>query len=379
MRPEFADAHENLAHALADRGSLAAAAAAFRTALALRPDCARTHDDLAAVLLEQGLRAEAVTGFRTAIALQPDLANAHHNLAMALLGGGDLAEGFGEYEWRWNTAQLAGGRRDFPQPQWRGEAGAGRTLLIHAEQGFGDTIQFCRYARHAQAAGWRVVMEVQPPLVRLLRSLAGVDQVVPRGAALPDFAAQCPMLSLPLAARTELATIPAAAAYLHAEAGQVAAWQARLADRGRRERRVGLAWAGSAALGTDRRRSLPPDRLAPLLRQPGWQFFSLQQGGTWPQAGDRVTDWMAEMDDFADTAALVANLDLVISVDTAVAHLAAALGRPVWLLNRFDADWRWLDGRRDSPWYPALRIYPQPTPGDWDAVVADVARDLGAA
>jgi Glycosyltransferase family 9 (heptosyltransferase) len=199
---------------------------------------------------------------------------------------------------------------------------------------------------------------------------------------LPDFDLHCPMLSMPLALRTTIATIPGTEPYLHGDEAQVQAWQTRLAAMARQGPRIGLVWAGGARLNrpsaaaVDRRRSLPPDRLAPLFNLAGLHFFSLQSGG--PPAPDAfpLTDFMHEMKDFGDTAALIANLDLIIAVDTAVAHLAAALGKPVWLLDRFDPCWRWLDGRRDSPWYPTLQIYRQPKPGDWDAVLAEVAGDL---
>ena len=372
LQPGLAEAHEALGGAMADQGLLAEAACSLRQAIALQPGSHAAHDNLATVLLEQGCLDEAIEAFRTAVALQPAAANAHHNLAMALLTRGEMAEGWREYEWRWRMPQFA--RRCFAQTQWRGEPGDGRTLLIHAEQGFGDTIQFCRYASLAAAAGWRVVLEVQPALVRLLRSLAGVDRVIAQGEALPEFDAHCSMLSLPLAMGTELATIPSATSYLSADPNETAGWRARLGEAPR----IGLAWAGSAALPTDRRRSLAPERLAPLLAVPGMRFVSLQKTGPAAPAQFGLIDVMAEIDDFAGTAALVAQLDLVIAVDTAIAHLAAALGRPVWLLDRFDSDWRWLADRRDSPWYPTLRRYRQKQPGDWDAVLAEVAQALRA-
>jgi hypothetical protein len=284
-----------------------------------------------------------------------------------------MAEGWREYEWRWQVADMAASRRDFSQPQWSGEAAAGRTLLIHAEQGLGDTLHFCRYATLAADRGMRVIMQVQTPLVRLLRNLPGVDQVVARGDDLPAFDLHCPMQSLPLAFGTTLTTIPAGSAYLRADAAVAAAWGVRIDAMGDRRPRVGVAWAGNPGMIRDASRSLRPARLAPLSGLAGLHFFSLQKDGP-PAAG--LTDLMGEMADFADTAGLICNLDLVISVDTAVAHLAAGLGKPVWLLDSFDPDWRWLLGRRDSPWYPSLRVYRQPRPGDWDAVLDAVAGDL---
>jgi hypothetical protein len=271
---------------------------------------------------------------------------------------------------------------DLGRPQWRGETADGKILLIYAEQGFGDTLQFCRYGELAAARGLRVIMRVPKPLVRLLRSLSGVAQVIAEDEDLPAFDLQCPMLSMPLALATTPATIPSRIPYLAAEEAAVAAWQSRLAGSAPGPR-IGLVWAGSARntpalAAVDRRRSIAPDRLAPLLDLQGLHFFSLQKDGPAGSPPLPLIDFMTEMQDFADTAALVANLDLIISVDTAAAHLAAALGKPVWLLNRFDSCWRWLTDRRDSPWYPTLRLYSQPRPGDWDAVIAELVRDLRA-
>jgi hypothetical protein len=270
----------------------------------------------------------------------------------------------------------------FAEPLWLGQAApAGTRLLLHAEQGLGDTIQFCRYATLAASRGLRVTLQVPRPLVRLLRTLDGVDQVIAEDEALPAFDLHCPLLSLPLALGTTLATVPAAPAYLRADAALAEGWRDRLAAFP--PIRVGLVWAGkprhdvlSSLVAIERRRSLAAERLAPLLVVPGVRFFSLQSGGPAAPAAFSLTDFMPEMTDFADTAALIANLDLVISVDTAAAHLAAALGKPVWLLDRFDSCWRWLTGRRDSPWYPSLRLYHQPAAGDWDSVLAEVVADL---
>jgi tetratricopeptide (TPR) repeat protein len=369
LRPDLVEAYDALGGVLADQGQLDDAAHCCRQAVALRPEAPWAHDNLGTVLKAQGLPEEAIACFRTAIGLNPDFANAHRNLAMALLAMGEMAEGWREYEWRWRATGMAAARRDFSQPQWHGEAAAGRTLLLHAEQGLGDTLQFCRYAALAADRGMRVVMEVQAPLVRLLRGLPGVERIVARGSDLPAFDLHCPMQSMPLAVGTTLETIPPAS--LRADAAVAAAWGVRIGGLGLR---VGLAWAGSPGMVRDAQRSLSPQRLGPLLGVDGVRFFSLQKDAT--AAG--VIDFMGQMADFADTAGLVANLDLVISVDTAVTHLAAGMGKPVWLLDRFDPDWRWLLGRRDSPWYPALRVYRQPTPGDWDPVLDAVAVDLRA-
>jgi Flp pilus assembly protein TadD len=375
LRPDYPEAHFNLGITLKEQERIDEAIACYQRAIVSRPNYQEAHYNLGNAFRDQRRLTEAIAAYRRGIALRPDFPDAHHNVALALLADGAFTEGWAEYEWRWRTSQLLDARRDFARPRWTGDPAAGRTLLIHAEQGFGDTLQFCRYATMAAARGMRVIMEVQPGLVRLLRDLPGAETVLPRGEQLPDFDLHCPMLSLPLAFRTTAETIPNAAPYLRAEAAAAERWRTRLAMTHDRRPRVGVAWAGKPTNLADHKRSIAPERLAPLFEAPAVQFVSLQKDGP-PPDGLPLTDFMPEMEDFADTAALIANLDLVISVDTAVAHLAAALGKPVWLLDRFDACWRWLAGRVDSPWYQSLLIYRQPRPGDWNTVVADVVRDL---
>jgi tetratricopeptide (TPR) repeat protein len=382
FKPDYSVAFSNLGAALQQQGWPDEAIACYRTSLAFKPDDAAARNNLGLALQEQGRLDDAVACYRKAVSVRPDYPEARFSLALGLLAQGDMAAGWDEYEWRWKTRQMLKARRDFTQPQWRGEAAEGRTLLIHAEQGFGDTLQFCRYAPLAAARGLRVILEVPKPLTRLLRHLPGVDRVVAAGEELPPFDFHCPMLSMPLAFGTTLETIPSAVSYLQADPVQVADWRTRLAAMANQNPRIGLVWAGNpcshlpAATAIDRRRSLAPDRLSPLLDLSGLHFFSLQKDGPAAPATFPLTNVMDQMEDFADTAALITNLNLVITVDTAVAHLAAALGKPVWLLDRFDSCWRWLVGRRDSPWYPTLRLYRQPHPGAWDAVLAEVTRDL---
>ena len=383
LRPDLAEAHNNLGIVLRDQDRANEALACFATAIRLKPTLAEAHNNVGTALRHAGSPAEAVASFNRALALRPDFAEAHSNLGMALLALGRFEAGWTHYEWRWKTAHLSAAGRGFTQPQWRGEPACGRTLLIHAEQGFGDTLQFCRYAILAASRGLRVILEVPRPLLRLLNSLDGVAQLVARGEPLPAFDLHCPMLSLPSALGTTVGTIPDAPGYLRADPDDATRWADRLDAMPARGLRVGLSWAGNprrhspALAAVDRRRSLPFERLAPILALPGLQLFSLQKDGP-PAALDApLTDHMGEMADFADTAALVAQLDLVISVDTAVAHLAGALGTPVWVLDRFDSCWRWLTDRSDSPWYPSMRLYRQATAGDWDQVLADVVRDLG--
>ncbi len=381
LNPGAADAHNGLGIALHDLGRFDEAIAGYRDAIRLKPDYAEAHSNLGLAWQQQGDLEAAIACHRRALAIQPDNPGTHYNLAEALLTRGDWDEGWREYEWRWRTRHMAPGVRGFTQPVWRGEPAAGKTLLLHGEQGLGDSLQFCRYAPLTALLGLRVVVEVPAPLVRLLRGLEGVAEVIARGGPLPDFDFHCPLLGLPLAFGTRLDTVPATLPYLHADPAQTAAWRARIDGPGIT---VGLAWAGNPYLHSpvkalvDRRRSLPPDRLAPLFEVPGVHFVSLQKDGPKAPSAFALTDVMDEMTDFADTAALAATLDLVISVDTAVAHLAAALGKPVWLLNRFDSCWRWQRGRDDSPWYPRLRQFRQPVPGDWETVIARIAAELRA-
>jgi hypothetical protein len=292
---------------------------------------------------------------------------------------GDLATGFALYEARFEDPRLGTPARSLPWPRWSGvEPLAGQRILLHAEQGLGDTLQFARYAPLVAARGARVVLEVPAPLAGLLRPLDGVSAVIARGNPLPVVDCHCPLGSLPLALGTTLATIPASIPYLHADAVDVAAWQAQPGDR---RPRVGLVWAGNRRHRNDRRRSLPLAALAPLARGP-WQLVSLQKDLTLDDA-QRLAGWQAidagpRLGDFAATAAALTALDLVVTVDTAVAHLAGALGRPAWVLLPHAPDWRWLLGRADSPWYPTLRLFRQPRPGDWARVVRQVADALVA-
>ena len=380
--PDSSDLHSNLGVVLKDLGRFQEAEASCLQALQINPDFAGAHNNLGIIHKESGRLPEAEECYRRALQIQPDYPEAHSNLAITLLTRGELMAGWEEMEWRWKTPQMKSGWRHVSQPQWGGEEARGKTLLIHAEQGLGDTLQFCRYATLAAESGLKVILEVQAPLVKLLHGLSGVDQVFAYDETLPPFDLHCPMLSLPLALNTTLETIPSATAYLQADMAQINEWQIRLAALPNKGYRVGLVWAGNShthwpqAALIDRQRSLSPEQLAPVLSLPGFAFFSLQKEGTTAPENLPLIDFMSEMKDFSDTAALIANLDLVITVDTAVAHLAGALGKPVWILNRFDSCWRWFREREDSPWYPSARLFRQPSPGEWKTVIEKVAEQL---
>jgi tetratricopeptide (TPR) repeat protein len=365
---------------LQQRDDVEAAETCYRAALRSAPQRADTLGNLGAALYRLGRPDEAIACYRAALRLAPDLAELHDNLGRALLLSGQLAEGWEAQEWRWRTRESAREAQRFAGPAWNGEALGDRVLLLHAEQGFGDAIQFCRYVPRVGATA-RIVLEAPRPLVRLFAGLPGVERIVAQGEPLPSFEAHCPLLSLPRACRTTLETIPHDVPYLAAAPAAVASWRARLADRvgPLNKLRVGLAWAGRPTQGADRRRSIALELLAPLGGVPNVALVSLQTGTAATQAipaGMALHDWTATLHDFADTAALIEALDLVIAVDSAVAHLAGALGKPVWLLNRFDTCWRWLQQRTDSPWYPSLRQFRQRAPGDWAPVIAEVAAAL---
>jgi tetratricopeptide (TPR) repeat protein len=334
--------------------------------------------NLCTALTAQERLEEAVAAADAALALRPDFANAAYNRAITWLTAGDYAAGWPAFESRWRISWSP--PRGFDQPQWQGEALAGRTILVHAEQGLGDTLMFARYVPDVVARGGAVVLEAQPEMVRLLRAqplLTGV-RVIARGDDLPPFDTHCPMMSLPLAFHSTLESLPRAP-YLSADPVLVADWGKRLAAGG--GPRIGLAWAGAWRIGhVNSERSIPLSQFAPVVAAaPGATFYGLQLEATATEldaCGFRLANPMPDVADFADTAAIVAGLDLVISVDTSVAHLAAAMGKPVWLLSRYNGCWRWLTGRADSPWYPSVTVYRQERPRHWGPTLARLAEDL---
>ncbi len=374
LKPDLPDGHNDLALALREANRLQEAEEALSIAVRRTPNDLAPAGNLAGILKDAGKLSAAEALYRDILRRHPQDATAHMNLGVALLTAGSFAEGWREWEWRFRAEPAT--QRAFTQPRWQGEPLAGRTLLVYAEQGMGDMLQFCRFLPQA-AHGGRIVLEVHPPLVRLLRQISGVAQVTALGDPLPRFDVQCPMLSLPhLLGLASEADIPCETPYLRADPELVERWRRRVADIDGLH--VGLVWAGNPErMRMDRRRSVTFERLAPLRDIPGVTLISLQKGGASAPSGT-LLDWTDELGDFADTAALVECLDLVIGVDTAVVHLAGAMAKPVWLLNRFDTCWRWLRDRDDSPWYPSLRQFRQPAPGDWDDVMRRVREALAA-
>jgi len=376
--PEF---HGNLGLAYAAANREADAIAAYRAAIALKADHAIAWNNLGLALQSQNDVAGAIDAFRQSIAHKADFANAHWNLSLALLLDGQFAEGWREYEWRLALPELGRGRHVFPGPAWDGVATQGKTLLLYAEQGIGDAVQFVRYAPALAASGAKVVIHCAPPLHSLLASVAGVAQVISGNMALLRYDAHFPLLSLPRHFATTLATIPSKAPYINVAPERRAAMRATVAAQPGRLK-VGLAWAGNRSHTNDRNRSLHVSTLAPLFDVEDIAWFSLQQGDAAVQvASVRGAARMLPLSPTApldDTAALIAELDLVISVDTSIVHLAGALGRTCWVLLPFAPDWRWLLRRDDSPWYPSLRLFRQSALRDWAGVVARVATALRA-
>lgn len=372
----------NRGAALQELGRFEAALESFDRAIAADSGLAAAHANRGCTLDCLGRPQEALSSCERAIALSPDYAAAHLNRAMTLLRIGRFSEGWAEYEWRWRNTEsaLCRDRRRRSVPLWLGrEPLAGKTILLHAEQGYGDTLQFCRYARLACERGARVVLEVHPALKRVMRRLEGVARVIARDEPTPDVDLQCPLMSLPLAFGTTLATIPSGQRYLTGEPELIERWRSRLGER--RGFRVGLVWSGGFRpnepeyWSANARRNIEPERLIEL-DHPRIEYVSLQKGHPAGSSGPRLVDQTHELSDFAETAALIESLDLVVSVDTATAHLAAALGKPTWILSRYDGCWRWMLGRSDSPWYPSVRLFRQQAPGTWDEVVRQVRDEL---
>jgi tetratricopeptide (TPR) repeat protein len=379
LDPGRADVHSNRASVLLGLGRCDEALAGYDRALAIVPDHAEVLANRATALGQLGHRDDALACFRRALALRPDFPAATGKMGMLQLLMGDFREGWANNECRWHLPDASPNALRQAAPQWRGEPIAGKTIVLYAEQGLGDTIQFVRYAPMVTTTGARVILAVQAVLKRLVEQAAPQALVLVTGEKGPPFDLQCPLLSLPLAFGTELDTIPRDVPYVHADADRVAAWRSRLPAGG--GKRVGLVWAGNSAHGNDRNRSIDLARLQPLFDAPGIQFVSLQRelrpgDAAILESSPNVAHVGDQLADFADTTALIECLDVVVAVDTSVAHLAGAMAKPVWILLPFSPDWRWLLGRDDSPWYPTARLFRQPATGDWDSVIARVRAEL---
>jgi Flp pilus assembly protein TadD len=378
LQPPSAEALCDLAYALVAADRASDAFDACQKALALEPNFIRAYNNLGIALTKMGRHQQAIAAYRRAIELAPNDAQAHWNLAGVLLLLGDYRQGWVEFEWRRLTPSLPT-LRSFPQPMWDGSDLKGKKILLHAEQGFGDSIQFVRYVPLVMQRGGKVILECQKELRKLFGGMEGIsaDRVIGKGEPLPEFDVQCSLLSLPLVLGTLVDSIPGRVPYLRPDAASAQAWAQKL--KGLSGLRVGLVWAGRPK--PDPARSANLQDLAALFDLSGISWVLLQTGSASDQAkalpqGLAALNVADQLEDFADTAAVIANLDLVITIDTAAAHLAGAMAKPVWVMLPFVPSWRWLLDRDDSPWYPTMRLFRQTSPGNWHGVAAKVAKEL---
>jgi Flp pilus assembly protein TadD len=377
LKPSYPHAHHNRANALRDLNRHVEALASYDNAIAADAAYAGAWNGRGVCLQYLGRQDEAIASYGRALAIAPQFAEAHHNRGLACLLTGDFAAGWPECEWRWESPQFV--KQDFGCPAWRGnEPLGGKKILLHAEQGLGDTIMFVRYVPHVVAMGARVMLKLPSPLIPLFSRLDGVERILAPGESMPAPDLHCALMSLPLAFNTSLATIPAAVPYVAPAPDLVAKWTRTLGPADRL--RVGLVWSGNPGHLNDRNRSIALEKLAPLLDRSEVEFVAVQ-----PDVRPHDADVLRRhphirhfAQDFANGAAILSLLDLVISVDTAWAHLAGAMAKPVWIPLPAFPDWRWLLEREDSPWYPSARLYRQKARGRWDDVIERMARELRA-
>ncbi|MBW4577942.1 MAG: tetratricopeptide repeat-containing glycosyltransferase family protein [Aphanothece sp. CMT-3BRIN-NPC111] len=374
LNPKDASCHYNLGNLFRQREQLEEATVCYQEAVAIQPEYFEAHNNLGLALRDRGQLVGAITCFQKALAINSNYAEAHLNWALMLLLFGDFRRGFAEHEWRWQMNDIQ--PRPFTQPLWDGSNLEGRTILLHAEQGLGDTIQFIRYAPIVAGYGGRVLVECYAPLIQLFKSIPGIEQLLVIGETLPEFDVHAPLMSLPYILGTTLETVPAHIPYLSPPIPLI-----ELEVFPQVQLKVGIVWSTKPTHPTAGRRSYPPSYLLKLQNIPGIALYSLQKD---PPLADieqlrktpKVQDLSDQLHDFTDTASVISQLDLVITVDTAIAHLAGALGKKVWVLLPFIPDWRWMLGHQDSIWYPTMRLFRQESPGDWAGVFRRVAEAL---
>ena len=373
--PNAFETYTHLGNALRDRGEWEASIGYFQQVLALDPNYVDAYNGLGVTFSESGQLQAAITQYQKALSLSPNYLNAHYNLSIAWLKSGNFPLGFAAYEWRWQKEDTP--PRPFSQPLWNGSSLKGKTILLHGEQGFGDQIQFIRYLPLvAQFQGY-IIVECSPELVRLFTTVVGIDKLVVKGEDLPPFDVHAPLMSLPLILGTTLETIPAQIPYFY----PTAATPIQIATFPNSYLKVGITWAGNPLYQGDDKRSCGLSYFLPLLNLPNIAFYSLQKGHrveelTQAELPVAIQDLNPLLNDFADTASVLAQLDLIITTDTSVAHLAGALGKPTWVVLSFSPDWRWMLNREDSPWYSTLRLFRQSQLGDWVGVMQRVKQAL---
>jgi tetratricopeptide (TPR) repeat protein len=386
LKPNYVQALCNMGAILVDLGKPNDAISIFQRAFMLDPECAEAHSNLGNVLRDAGRIREAIDHYLRAVARKPNFAQAHFNFGMALLQTGNFEQGWAHYEWRWGVKDLARELspvpRNYPQPKWNGEHLDGKSILVYSEQGLGDTLQFVRYLPLLERYGGNTKLRIPRSLAGILRGLSGKFEISTEEETLPEFDVHCALLSLPHKMRTTLSAVPAQVPYLQSEPERITSWKQRLPTTGFR---VGISWQGNPNRPGDDKRSIPLRHFAAIAGVPDIQLICIQKQTGLTQleelpAGMQLTLFGAELDAgpdaFIDTAAVMANLDLIITSDTAIAHLAGALGRPTWLLLQRVPDWRWMLERDDSPWYPTMRLFRQKEAGNWDEVFNRVAVEL---
>jgi tetratricopeptide (TPR) repeat protein len=379
--PRHAMAYNNMGSILQQKGRVDEAIVLYQKSLQYNPGLLSAYNNLGLAFQEKGMFEEAIKCHRKALSLNQEHAIVHFNLGVLLLMHGELEKGWEEYEWR---KRMHGYRaRSFTQPLWDGGDIEGRTILLYSEtgyEGFGDVIQFIRYAPLISERGAKVIVECRNEIRTLLENVKGVEQVATNNGHLPAFDLHCPFMSLPFVFRTTLESIPSTTPYITVGRQLVRKWEERIQDN-RSKFNIGLVWAGDLRHPRVQYRSCSIEAFQPLSELDGITLFSLQKGDAakaakGPAEGMKIIDYTEAVSDFADAAACMENLDLIISVDTAAAHLAGAIGKPVWTLLPFVPEWRWLLDREDSPWYPTMRIFRQPSPGDWKSVITHVADEI---
>lgn len=380
FNPEHIEVLNNLANAYQANSQIDDALKYYQKAVQLQPDHAESHAGFGTALYENAQFENAIVHYQKAIQLKPDYVDPHFNNALALLLLGKFREGWKEYEWRRKTKDFIALCPQFTQPIWSGKDSPDSVILIYAEQGFGDTLQFIRYAPLVVQHGATIVFECQKELKPLLQTIEGIHHVFSQGEPLPEFDIQSPLLSLPLAFNTTLETIPAKVPYIKADVSLTEQWSKKI-RRKNLKFNIGLVWSGNPKYGRDRYRSLSLQSFSCFTQIEYACFYSLQKGSAAEQAknppsGMNLIDLTEDIHDFSDTAAFIENLNLIISVDTAVAHLAGAMGKPVWTLIPFIPDWRWMLHRTDSPWYPTMKLFRQSSPDTWDDVISKIYHEL---
>lgn len=379
QNPNLPEAHLNLGIVYKEKGNPDESIRLFKKALELKPHYAEAYYNLGNACVLKGQFADAMKYFRQAVEIRHDYAEAHWNIALLNLLSGNFEEGWKGYEWRWKLEGVIE-KRDFHKPKWDGSDISGRTILLHAEQGLGDTIQFIRYAPIIAERGAQVTVECQEELVSLLKTVEGVKNIIAKGQPLPEFDTYCPLLSLPLIFNTLLENIPEKIPYINIDPVLKKKWKDRLSDN-ISECKIGIAWAGDPGMRDDHSRSISLETFSSFAASDKVVYYSLQKGPAAeqtknPPEGINLLDYTEDFNDFSVTAAFIENLDLIITVDTAIAHLAGAIGKPVWTLIPFVPDWRWMLERQDSPWYPTMRLFRQPSPGDWKSAIEKLVVEL---